>query len=258
QLANVGQFNDTIRDGIKGSVFDGADQGWATGKLANRDRVISGIVGNIDYGSGIGGGWGDIEPGQSVSYVEAHDNLTLYDKLVVSVPAASDEQIAQLHRFASSIAILAQGLTFIHAGQEFLRSKDGDTNSYKSPDSINALRWSERAVQSESVDYFRALIALRLEHPAFRMDSKQQIRRNLKFFDTGNEVIAYELNGAAVGDSWARIIVIHNAADGATNFKLPSGTWGLVSDGQKVALNGLGSRTGEISVPAKSTLILQR
>ena len=258
QLANVGQFNDTIRDGIKGSVFDGADQGWATGKLANRDRVMSGIVGNIDYGSGIGGGWGDIEPGQSVSYVEAHDNLTLYDKLVVSVPGASDQQIAQLHRFASSIAILAQGLTFIHAGQEFLRSKDGDTNSYKSPDSINALRWSERAVQSESVDYFRALIELRLAHPAFRMDSKQQIRRDLKFFDTGNEVIAYELNGAAVGDSWARIIVIHNAADGATNFKLPSGTWNLVSDGQKVALNGLGSRTGEISVPAKSTLILQR
>lgn len=258
KLANIGHFNDTIRDGIKGSVFDGADQGWATGKLANRERVMSGIVGNIDYGGGIGGGWGDIEPGQSVSYVEAHDNLTLYDKLVVSVPGASDVQLGQMHRFASSIAILAQGLTFIHAGQEFLRSKDGDTNSYKSPDSVNALRWSQRAVHSDSVDYFRALIQLRLQHPAFRMISKQQIRSNLKFFETGTEVIAYEINGAAVGDSWSRIIVIHNAADGATNFNLPSGNWNLVSDGKKVVPSGFGSRSGAISVPGKSTLILQR
>ena len=258
QLAGIGHFNDTIRDGIKGSVFDGADQGWATGKLANRERVMSGIVGNIDFGNGIGGGWGDIQPGQSVSYVEAHDNLTLYDKLLVSVPNADAQETAQLHRFASSIALLSQGLAFVHAGQEFLRSKDGDTNSYKSPDSVNALRWSQRAVHLESVSYFRDLIKLRLKHPAFRMDTKEQVRSNLKFFDTSTEVIAYELNGTAVGDAWSRIIVIHNAAETPIDFALPSGNWSLISDGKRVSENGLGNRSGTLAVPAKSTLILKR
>ncbi len=258
ELAEVAHFNDTIRDGIKGSVFDGPDQGWATGKLANRERVMSGIVGNVDFGGGIGGGWGDIQPGQSVSYVEAHDNLTLYDKLLVSVPQASEQKIAQLHRFASSIALLAQGLTFIHAGQEFLRSKDGDTNSYKSPDSVNAMRWSQRSLHADSVKYFSGLIQLRLEHPAFRMETKQQVRANLAFFDTPKELIAYELNGSAVGDSWSRIVVIHNAGETDANFSLPSGSWTLVSDGTKVAASGMGNRSGNVAVPAHSTLILKR
>ena len=256
QMPGISHFNDGIRDGLKGSVFNDLDTGWATGKLSALTAVQEGIVGQIRYSESLGGQWGEIEPGQSVSYVEAHDNLTLHDKLQVSVPSASDQERSQLHRFASSVAILAQGLTFIHAGQEFERSKDGDHNSYKSPDSINALRWLERAKNKTTVDYFKGLIEIRRAHPAFRMDTAAKVRNNLEFLSEG-ELIAYSLNGAAVGDSWKQILVIHNSGSNQS-LKIPAGSWKVAVQGDTASAQSLGSVNGSVMVEAQTTMVLYR
>jgi pullulanase len=254
QMPGIAHFNDGIRDGLKGSVFNDLDTGWATGKLSAEAQVREGIVGQIRYSSTLGGQWGEIQPSQSVTYVEAHDNLTLADKLEVSVPAASPAERSKLHRFASSVALLAQGVAFIHAGQEFERSKDGDHNSYKSPDSVNALRWLERNRNAATVDYFKGLIELRRAHPAFRMATANEVRANLRFLSEG-EVIAYQLDGSKVRDSWKRIIVIHNSG-AATRFTLPAGNWNIVVQGDKAGNKSLGVATGTVLVDSKTTTVL--
>jgi pullulanase len=255
QMEGIAHFNDGIRDGIKGSVFNSSDNGWATGKSVARNQVMAGIVGQINYGGGIGGQWGEIAPSQSVSYVEAHDNLTLHDKLVASVPGASGEDLSRIHRFASSIALLAQGVAFIHAGQEFERSKDGDENSYKSPDSINALRWVERSNNQVTVDYFKGLIELRKKHPAFRMRTSSAIKRNLEFFGP-TTVIAYELDGTSAGDSWSKIVVVHNPNESSVSISLPAGSWDIAVRGEKAGTSTLGTASGSVSVEAQSTMVL--
>lgn len=255
QMPGIAHFNDGIRDGIKGSVFNSSDNGWASGKTSARNQVMEGIVGQINFGGGIGGQWGEIAPSQSVSYVEAHDNLTLHDKLVASVPGASEDDLSRIHRFASSIALLAQGIAFIHAGQEFERSKDGDENSYKSPDSVNALRWAERPKNITTVDYFKGLIELRKEHPAFRMRTASAVKRNLEFFGP-TSVIAYELDGKSAGDSWSKIVVIHNPNEASVSVDLPAGSWSIAVEGERSGTTALGEVTGAAEVAGQTTMVL--
>ncbi len=255
KMPGIAHFNDGIRDGLKGSVFNGPDNGWATGKASARNQVMEGIVGQIAYGQGLGGQWGEIQPTQSVTYVEAHDNLTLHDKLIESVPNATPAQRSQLHRFASSVALLAQGVAFVHAGQEFERSKDGDENSYKSPDRINALRWLERAKNKTTVEYFKGLIELRKAHPAFRMTTADQIRKNLKFFGP-EQAIAYELNGKALRDSWSKIIVGHNPTNKEVALDIPAGNWTVVVSGDKAGVVSLGTVSGQMKISPTSTMVI--
>ncbi|MEI9907068.1 MAG: alpha-1,6-glucosidase domain-containing protein [Actinomycetota bacterium] len=145
-----------------------------------------------------------------MNYVESHDNLTLYDKLTASLPKATPAQLETLDRFAASIALLAQGTPFMQAGQEFLRSKNGDSNSYKSSDAVNSLKWDLRSKNASTVKYYKGIIALRKAHPAFRLSTTALVQKNLIFLKTANNVIAYSLNGAAVKDSWKSIVVVHN------------------------------------------------
>ena len=107
--------------------------------------------------------------------MEAHDNHTLWDKLELTNPGDSDEVRTQIHKLSSSILLTSQGIPFLHAGQEFMRTKYGDHNSYKSPDSING--WiGRRATFNNEVDYMKGLIELRKKYSAFRMTSAEQIK----------------------------------------------------------------------------------
>ena len=260
-LGGIGAFNDEIRDGIKGSVFDSADQGYATGKPSQIDHVKVGIVGNIDYSSGLAGRWTTAQPGQSVNYVESHDNLTLFDKLSASVKGASPEKIAALDRLSSSIALLAQGVPFMQAGQEFLRSKNGDSNSYKSNDNVNSLKWNLRAKNASTVSYFKGLIALRKAHPSFRMSSSAQIRKGLVFLKEPNNVIAYSVNGNALRDSWKTVVVAHNPNSSSVKLTLPSkGDWKVVVQGAHAGSAVLATlkSTSSAVVTGLSTLVLEK
>jgi pullulanase len=258
KLNGVSHFNDQIRDGIKGSVFDSADTGFATGKFGARNDVMSGIVGNVDYSTTINSKWTTAYPGQSVSYVESHDNMTLADKIKASVKDAKPTDIAQLSQFSASIAFLSQGLPFMQAGQEFLRSKNGDPNSYKSSDAINSIKWNTRKSNMSSVDYYKGLIALRKSYSAFRMTTTAQVKSNLKFSDSPEGTIVYTLNGAAVKDKAATIVVIHNANLEAQNISLPKGgTWSVLVEDEKAGTAVIRKITGtSISVKSRTTMVL--
>lgn len=258
KLNGVSHFNDQIRDGIKGSVFDSADTGFATGKFTSKMNVLAGIVGNTDYSTEIVTKWTTTTPGQSVNYVESHDNMTLADKITASVKNVAPADVAKLSQLAGSMALLSQGLPFLQAGQEFLRSKGGDTNSYKSSDLVNSLKWSTKATNAATVKFYQGLIALRKAHPAFRMTTTDQVRKNLAFLTSPEGTIAYSLNGSAVKDSASTLVVVHNANTSAQTIALPkSGSWSILVDAGRAGTTVLRKVTGNsVEVAARSTLVL--
>ncbi|CAB4663121.1 MAG: type I pullulanase [Actinobacteria bacterium] len=261
KLVGIAAFNDEIRDAIKGSVFNGTDTGYATGKAAAKASVETGIIGNVFYSRDYIGTWTTVDPTQSVNYVEAHDNLTLYDKLLGSVPDVSASTIAQLDRLAASIAILAQGVPFMQAGQEFLRSKDGDSNSYQSTDAVNSLKWNLRSTNAATVSYYKGLIALRKAHPVFRFSTTPQVQKNLTFLTTSNNVIAYSLKGSAVKDSWGTVVVAHNPNATAVTLTLPAkGDWKIVVQGSVAGVKAISTlkKANTVSIPPQSTLVLEK
>ena len=258
KLNNVAMFNDQIRDGLKGSVFNATDTGWATGKLSAAADIYAGIVGNTDYSAAFLTKWTTTAPGQSVNYVESHDNLSLADKLTASVKGISPAGVAQLSQFASSVAFLSQGVPFLQAGQEFLRSKNGNENSYNADDATNSLKWSTKVKYVATTKYYQGLFALRAAHPAFRMSTTAQVKANLKFLKTTNDVIAYSLNGKAVKDKAATIVVIHNPNVAATTVTLPNKKkWSIVVKGGVAGTKTIESITAsKVTVAGQTTMVL--
>ena len=258
KLPGVAVFNDQIRDGIKGSVFNGSDTGYVTGKESSKADVEDGIVGNTSYAGSVSPKWIGGAPGQSVNYVESHDNLTLADKLLASTKEKNPTVIASIDRLSAAIHILAQGTPFLQAGQEFLRSKNGDSNSYKSSDAVNSLKWDSLKTNSTTVSYYRGLLALRNAHPAFRMATSSAVDANLRFMYEPKSVIAYLLNGSAVKDPWGEIVVIHNPYTTPVVAKLLSSKkWSVVVSGTSAGVKTLSTFNGDsIKVPPQSTVVL--
>ena len=263
QLVNMpglGAFNDGIRNAVKGSP-DGSDPGFVNGNpYGTLNSVKAGVIGNTST-SKVVVPWLTLDAGQSVNYAEAHDNLSLFDKLWLVNGGTSRSQVAKQSRQIASILFLSQGTPFIQAGQEFLRSKEGEPNSYNLPDSVNSLKWGERVKESVTVNYYKGLIALRKAHPAFRMNTPGSITANVKFLTAPNDTLAYSINGKAAGDKWATIIVISNPNSSTQKVTLPSvGDWNVVVQGDKAGVTTLATlkKTKTASVPANSTLVLYK
>ncbi|HEY8968288.1 MAG TPA: type I pullulanase, partial [Puia sp.] len=252
KLHGIAVFNDDIRDGIKGSVFDIQDRGFASGKLDAVESVKFGIAGACQHPQ-INDRPYAWSPDEVINYCECHDNNTLWDKLALSCPDASEETRIKMHKLALTIVLTSQGIPFLHAGTEFLRTKKGVENSYKSPDSINALDWHSKYQHRDVVQYVKDLIRLRRQHPAFRMYTGAQIANYLHFDEhTSSGIVAYTLNGAAMGDSWKKIWVGFNGSGAMCQLKLPAGHWhtGLAMDGSR------GTHTGSIRLAGHSAAIL--
>lgn len=226
KLDRIAVFSDDIRDGIKGSVFEHEDKGFASGKPGMDESIKFGIVASckhpqVDY-SKVNYSKAPYAkaPWNTVTYAECHDNHVLWDKLKISADNATEAERIEMYKLALSIVLTAQGISFLHAGTEFLRSKKGVENSFESPDSINAIDWSLKTKNKEVVDYINGLIKMRKEHPAFRMSSAKQIAENIEFFDDMPPgVILYQINGSAVGDKWKKILICLN---GNGKIKLPA------------------------------------
>ncbi|WP_409294836.1 type I pullulanase [Peribacillus sp. SCS-26] len=257
KMEGIAHFNDSIRDSLKGSVFDERDRGFINGKPGTESIIKQGIEAGIHYPDGMAT---YKDPEQVVTYVEAHDNHTLWDKLQLTNPEAGKEQQIQMHKLASSILLTSQGMSFIHAGQEFMRTKQGDHNSYKSPDSINQLDWNRRGEFNEEVQYMKGLIQLRKRYSSFRMNTAAQIEKNLTFIDSPAGTAAFTLDARANHDPGRQIAVLHNANEAETEFKLPaSDVWRVLADGNKAGIKVLRTVKGAaVKVPAKSTFVLVR
>ena len=260
KMPGIAHFNDQIRDGVKGSVFDHGDKGYVSGKPDALVDVMSGIVGNIDY-PGTAPKWTTLSPGQSVNYVEAHDNLTLYDKLKASLSKPTAANIVAADRQAAAIIFTSQGLPFMQAGQEFLRSKQGNDNSYNASDAVNSLKWKQRALNASTVSYYKGLISLRKSHPAFRLSTAAAVKQRLKFMTTNNAgAISFTIDGSGLeGETWSSIYVGHNPTGKSYTFKLPSNGWQVVVTDKVAGVTTVKTVTGNsIAVAANSTVVLHK
>lgn len=187
-IGSIAVFNDAIRDGLKGSVFDPKDTGYANGSAskANANKVIFGIQGGQKTSAV---SWG-VKNAMVVNYTSSHDNNTLWDKLLVSCPNASVEDRLSMNRLCAATVLLSRGLPFFLAGEEMLRTKDGDSNSYKSSDAVNNLDWDSLTPDSAALrmsEYYRGLIAVRKSHP---------------FLTSGEAPVCELLDGNVIAVTW--------------------------------------------------------
>lgn len=156
RLPGFAFFNDDLRDAVKGSVFGAEDQGYVNGNTDEQHAagIFRALTGEYPEG-GITGA------SQTVNYVECHDDLTLFDKLNASMKGGGEERKAAADRMAAALVMLSKGIAFVGGGQEFLRSKGGNNNSYNAPDSVNSLKWDMISENRQTVEYYKGLIALR-------------------------------------------------------------------------------------------------
>jgi pullulanase len=240
QLNGIAVFSDDMRDGIKGSVFNIGDRGFATGNTSSSESVKFGIVAagkhpQINY-SKVNYSKEPYTAGPAglINYADCHDNNILWDKIELSFKEASAAERTKMHELAYAIVLTAQGASFLHAGTEFLRSKNGVENSFDKGDIVNGIDWDLKTKNNVSYQFIKSLVQIRRAHPAFRMQTAQQIATHLNFENNlPSGIIAYTINGGAVGDRWKKIWVAYNGSQTPQTLRLPSGTWkiGLSSNG---------------------------
>ena len=241
QLNGIAVFSDDMRDGIKGSVFNINDSGFATGNIGNSESVKFGIVaaGNhpqINYNQvNYSKAPYTTGPAGLINYADCHDNNILWDKIELSFKDASIIERTKMHELAYAIVLTAQGASFLHAGTEFLRTKNGVENSFDKGDIVNGINWDLKTKNIGTYQFIKNVIKIRRTHPAFRMQSAQQIANHLRFENNQPAgIIAYTINGAAVGDTWKKIWVAYNGSQTSQTLTLPKGSW-------KIGLSGKGS-----------------
>ncbi len=264
KMEHVAAFSDDMRDGIKGHVFTPTEKGFISGLPGLEESVKFGVVAStqhpqvnyekVNYSKEP---WA-INPQQTITYASCHDNHTLWDRLAISAPEASEENRIRMQKLAAAMVLTSQGVSFLHAGIELLRTKKGEENSYKSPDDINSIDWSRKSRYKEVYAYFKSLIALRKQHPAFRMTSGEMIRQHLKFLEMyESNLVAYTISGNANGDSWKNILVVFNGGSGAKKFEIPQGKWTVVVNGEAVNEQGLDSiGGGSMSIEPYTAMVL--
>lgn len=272
--AGFAVFNDNFRGVIKGD-SDGGGKGFATGEEGKEAELWTGVQGAIhDFTEG---------PSETINYVTVHDNLNLWDK-VARTQGLQDKlgfltydedgsirgfdnveeavrqadpylQIDPAHvlgnetvrrcLLANGIVLTSQGVPLIAAGDEMLRSKYGDANSHESGDVVNAIHWDQKQRFKPVFDYYRGLLRLRREHPAFRLRTREAIEKHVRLLQKDKGLLAFELQGADVNDAWQRIIVIYNATKESRRISIPSGAWGVVVEDGQAGVNTL--RTIEVT-----------
>jgi len=220
KLDRIAVFSDDIRDGIKGHVFTDTARGFASGKAGTEESIKFGIVAScphpqVDYSKvNYSKKPYASQPYHTVTYAECHDNHVLWDKLAISAKNATETERINMYKLALSIVLTSQGISFLHAGSEFVRSKKGVENSFESPDSINAIDWDLKTINKEVFDYIRSLIILRKQHPALRLRTAKEIASYIRFYeDIPATMISFTIDGTAIKDSWKKILVIYNGSD---------------------------------------------
>lgn len=240
KVKGVAFFNDSLRDAIKGSVFSDEDTGFIAGKADKENLIATNVLGcnnkreGIDENGHCNNGTADTNYGgadQVVQYVEIHDNLTLYDKLVKSAPNDSEETRLARAKLADSLILLSQGIADMQFGQEFLRTKGGNGNSYNAGDAVNAIDWNRTVEQAGSVNYVKGLIALRKSIKNLHLSSYDDIAKNMTVLQQSDGVVAYQLK-----DGSDTYVVVFNANESAATVEaVPAGKYTVLAADGKVA-----------------------
>ena len=248
-IGAVAVFNDAIRDGLKGSVFDTKKAGYINGDASksNANKVIFGIQGGVKY---YGANF-SVDNAMIINYMSSHDNHTLWDKLHLTCPKASDEELLPMNRMGAAIVMISKGTPFFLAGEEMLRTKDGNGNSYNASDAVNNIDWDALSPDSDAwamAQYYRNLIAMRKANEF--LTRSETVTGEL--LDDMSITVTYTLHGRDAGYA----IINPNGAD--AEYVLPDGSWILLLCGETVAPEGGETVSGSITVPAGSVVLLKR
>ena len=197
-IDNVGAFNDDFRDAIKGSVFSSWMKGFVQGDYSNKNRVKYGVTGGTQHQDNVGYSVWHGSPEKTINYVTAHDNNTLNDKLYLTLVDDNRlNDITKLSLQAHGLVLTSQGIPFIHAGDEFMRSKEisegeFDHNSYQSSDEINQIQWHLKSEHLNHYNHFLNLLNIRKLHPELRYKTQADIDKNVRFlYDDTKGIISY-------------------------------------------------------------------
>ena len=273
KMNDIAVFSDDIRDAVKGHYSAAEQPGFATGAPGNEETVKIGIVAStahpqVDYSKGNNAKAPyATSPKQIINYVSCHDDLCLTDKLALSMPGSIEADRQRAARLAQTIVFTSQGTPFMFAGEEVFRGKKLVHNTYKSPDSVNAIDWNLKHLNREQFEFYKELIALRKAHPAFRMTDAADIAKHLRFDNVKtSNLISYSLLDHANGDEWKEIKLVFNGADTPAEVKLPKGKWTVVSRDGQLCHTGLTDAEGNLqtlpggktTVEPRSALILYR
>ena len=239
KMPGIAAFSDEIRDALRGPFDDDKKGGWLAGVPGQDESLKFGIVGaishpqvdmaKVNYSKAP---WAT-EPTQMMSYVSCHDDMCLVDRLRASIPGITEEELIRLDLLAQTAVFTSQGTPFMLSGEELLRTKQGVHNSFESPDAINQLDWANKERYPQVFKYYKDLIALRHNHPAFRLGDAHLVRKHLEFLKTPDGVVAFRLKDYAGRDDWRNIIVILNANRETATVSIPKGMYTVVcKDGE--------------------------
>ena len=249
---NFAYFNDTVRDNVRGSMNNTFSPGYISGGGGFASEVKNGFLGDTSWCK---------TPTQTINYVSCHDNNTLFDRIVMSTPNDTAEDQIKMNNLAAAIIMTSQGTPLFQAGEEILRSKpDGnggyDHNSYKSPDSVNSIKWDNLNSQaySDSYAYYQGLIAFRKAHPALRLTTAEEVSNSISVVsDLEVNVNAFHIKGGDIDDD---MFVIFNPRKESTTVTLPEGKWDVYIDGTRAGTTVLRTVEGSVTVDAISALVL--
>lgn len=279
QLNGIAAFSDDMRDALRGPFSDDHKGALLAGIPGEEESLKFGIVGGIahpqvdmtkvNYDKKP---WTN-NPTEQVSYVSCHDDMCLVDRLKASIPSLTDKNIPEKERTAELIRIdqlaqtavfTSQGVPFILSGEEMLRDKKGVHNSYNSPDSINHLDWNNLQRYPQLFAYYKNLIQLRKNHPAFRLATGDKVRQHLAFLPAVNSkdvkqdcLVGFLLKDLQEIDAWKTIVVIYNFNKEAKEMAIPEGNYTIACCNGAIDEAGLGEVSGkEVLVDGQSALIL--
>ncbi len=269
----IAAFSDDCRDGVKGHVFYDEETGFVNGKDGLEETIKFAIVAsthhkdidkeNIVYSNEF---WAN-EPYQTINYASAHDNYTLWDKLQISTPNCTEEELIAMNKLIAGIILTSQGISFVHAGEEMARTKEDEEgklveNSFESSDKVNKIYWDRKVKYKDLFEYYKGLISLRKEYKAFRMNTNEEIKENIHFLKKGvnfseNNLVAYIIDAKNIDIKCEKIAVIINANNKDVDVELEESNWHVMVD-EKTAGNEIIEtiKDSKVNVSRKSIKVL--
>lgn len=256
--SGVAVFNDRFRNAFRGDL-DGTTPGFAMGGGGDIASLHKAFLGWIDSAPNVRDGFTN-SPAESINYVSAHDNLTLWDRVARSLPANQPELALTSVRLMAAATLLAEGVPFLEGGVEIGRTKNGNANSYDAGDGANSYDW-QRATRYVSLrDYYRGLIRLRLAHPAFRLRTADAVRRSLHFLPSASlpeKTVAYTLESTTSSANTHYLVIFHGSRV-AHPLALPAGNWRLLADGERAGAQPFATVRQQLALRPLSAYVLQR
>ena len=254
----IGVFNDVLRDAIRGSVFEDEKKGFVMGEKGYERAIAIGLLGSPAYLGGF-----TLHPEESVNYSSCHDNHTLWDKNFLAARLDTsrkwtDEELKRAQKLAGGIVILAMGTSFLHGGQDFCRTKKFNHNSYNAGLEINGFDWKRKSDFIDVFEYYKGLIRLRREHPAFRSNNSEEIREKVKILKAMDHMVVVYYGDNLNGDPWKEIIVVFNGSLEEGDYILPEGRWNVVVNSERAGVETLGVIRGKIVLDPLSMFVAWR